>query len=58
MSALLMLGFTILGGLPATIITDALQSFLVVIGIVILLIASIIHGGGLANIIENTPPNI
>ena len=55
LSALLMLGFTILGGLPATIITDALQSFLVVIGIVILLIASIIHGGGLANIIENTP---
>ncbi|MFZ7101268.1 MAG: sodium:solute symporter family protein [Peptococcaceae bacterium] len=55
LAGLLMLGFTILGGLPATIITDALQSCLVILGIFVLLVASIIYGGGITNILANTP---
>ena len=49
------LGFTILGGLPATIITDAIQSIILTGGIVVLLIASLIYGGGAGTVISNTP---
>ncbi|MFC3039971.1 sodium:solute symporter [Virgibacillus xinjiangensis] len=56
LSFVLMLGFTILGGLPATIITDALQSIIVIIGIIVLAIASLNYAGGLENILANTPP--
>lgn len=52
----LILGFTILGGLPATIITDAIQSIIVIVGIVALFIASLIYGGGIGNILSNTAP--
>ncbi|GGC85362.1 solute:sodium symporter (SSS) family transporter [Thalassobacillus devorans] len=55
LSFLLMLGFTILGGLPATIITDALQSIIVIIGIIVLAITSLNYAGGLENILANTP---
>ncbi len=48
------LGFTILGGLPATIITDALQSFIIVIGIIVLFIISVVYAGGFSNIVSNT----
>ncbi|MFD1020223.1 sodium:solute symporter family protein [Thalassobacillus hwangdonensis] len=51
----LILSFTILGGLPATIITDAIQSIIVIVGIIALFIASIIYGGGFGEIISNTP---
>ncbi|ARI76380.1 sodium:solute symporter family protein [Halobacillus mangrovi] len=51
----LILGFTILGGLPATIITDAIQSIILVIGIVALFIASIFYGGGVQEILQSTP---
>lgn len=51
----LILGFTILGGLVATIVTDALQSVIVIIGIVVLAAAAVMFGGGLEQIIENTP---
>lgn len=55
-SFLFMLTFTILGGLPATIITDAIQSIILVIGIIALFVASLIYGGGARNIIAETPP--
>ncbi|SES87835.1 solute:Na+ symporter, SSS family [Oceanobacillus limi] len=55
LSFVLILGFTILGGLPATIITDAIQSIIVIIGIVVLFIASIVYAGGLGDAIVNTP---
>lgn len=52
----LILGFTILGGLKATIVTDAFQSFVIVAGIIILFIASVIYGGGFKEILNNTSP--
>ena len=55
LSFALILGFTILGGLVATIVTDALQSVIVISGIIILAIAAVIFGGGFTAIIENTP---
>ena len=51
----LILGFTILGGLVATIVTDAIQSVVVVAGIIILAIAAVAFGGGASEIIANTP---
>ncbi|WP_163969559.1 sodium:solute symporter family protein [Oceanobacillus halotolerans] len=55
LSFALILGFTILGGLPATILTDAIQSIIVIIGIIILFIASIVYAGGFQDTIANTP---
>ena len=55
LSFALILGFTILGGLVATIVTDAFQSVIVISGIIILAIAAVIFGGGFTAIIENTP---
>lgn len=55
LSFALILGFTILGGLVATIVTDALQSVIVVLGIVILAIVVVNFGGGFSSIISNTP---
>ena len=40
LSAVLVLAFTVLGGLPGTIVTDALQAVLIITGIVILAVAS------------------
>jgi len=51
----LILGFTILGGLVAAIVTDALQSFILVIGIFILAFAALKFGGGITSVIANTP---
>ncbi|MGO4886298.1 sodium:solute symporter [Anaerobacillus sp. MEB173] len=51
----LILGFTVLGGLPATIITDAIQSIILIVGILTLFIASLYYGGGLGNIVAETP---
>ncbi|MUK87340.1 sodium:solute symporter family protein [Ornithinibacillus sp. L9] len=55
LSFALILGFTILGGLPATIITDAIQSIIVIIGIIVLFIASIVYAGGFGEAISNIP---
>lgn len=55
LSFALILGFTILGGLVATIVTDAMQSIIVFSGIIILAVAAVSFGGGLNNIIANTP---
>ncbi|SDI02064.1 sodium:solute symporter family protein [Alteribacillus bidgolensis] len=51
----MVLGFTILGGLPATIITDALQSIILVVGITTLFVSSIFYGGGIGNVLSETP---
>src|SRR5699024_3935710 len=51
----LILGFTILEGLVVTIVTDAIQSVIVILGIVILAIAAVNYGGGFSEIIKNTP---
>jgi SSS family solute:Na+ symporter len=55
LSFALILGFTILGGLVATIVTDALQSVIVVLGIVILTLVVMNFGGGVSSIIASTP---
>ncbi|KAB7707350.1 sodium:solute symporter family protein [Bacillus aerolatus] len=54
LSFALILGFTILGGLPAAIVTDAIQAFILLAGIGILFAASVVYGGGFGNIIEKT----
>lgn len=54
LSFALILGFTILGGLPGTIITDAIQSALVIAGILLLTVASIRYGGGISEIVANS----
>ena len=46
LSAVLVLAFTILGGLPGTIITDALQSILIITGITILAASCVSFAGG------------
>ncbi len=56
LSAALILGFTILGGLPGTIITDALQAILIIAGIFILAFTAVNHAGGFSEIIAKTPP--
>ncbi|MGC3872101.1 sodium:solute symporter family protein [Halomonas sp. GXIMD04776] len=50
------MGFTILGGLVATIVTDAFQSIVVISGIIVLAIAAVAFGGGFGDIMTNTPP--
>ena len=47
LSAVLVLAFTVLGGLPGTIVTDALQAVLIITGIVILAVASVSLAGGM-----------
>lgn len=56
LSAVLVLAFTILGGLPGTIITDALQSILIITGITILAASCVSFAGGAGRLIEMTPP--
>lgn len=58
LSFILILSFTILGGLPATIVTDALQSFIIVVGIIVLFIVSVTYAGGFNSIVDNTPSEI
>lgn len=54
LSFILILSFTILGGLVATIVTDAIQSIILIIGIVILAIVALNYAGGASAIIQNT----
>lgn len=54
-SFFLIAGFTILGGLPATIISDALQAVVIVAGLIILLFNSFSYAGGIRAVIRNTP---
>lgn len=55
LSAVLVLGFTVLGGLPGTIITDALQAVLIIAGIIILAVSCLSFAGGLSEVIAKTP---
>ena len=50
----LILMFSILGGLPATIVTDAVQSILIIIGLIILTVTIVLHVGGLTELINTT----
>ena len=56
LSAVLVLAFTVLGGLPGTIVTDALQAVLIITGIVILAVASVSLAGGMGPMLAATPP--
>ncbi len=56
LSFALILGFTILGGLVATIVTDALQSVIVILGIILLFFAAIRFAGGPAAVVANSDP--
>lgn len=56
LSAVIILSFTILGGLPSTIMTDALQSVLIMAGIVVFTGATLYYTGGFTEVIENTDP--
>ncbi len=58
LSFALILGFTILGGLVATIVTDALQSVIVIVGIVLLFFAAVRFAGGPAEIIASTDASL
>lgn len=54
-STALILGFTVLGGLPGTIITDALQAVIIILGIGTLAAASLNFAGGFETLITKTP---
>ncbi|QFU02314.1 Sodium/pantothenate symporter [Halomonas sp. THAF5a] len=54
LSFALILGFTILGGLEATIVTDALQSVIVIAGIVVLAYFAVQYAGGIDAALINT----
>lgn len=54
-STLLILAFSILGGLPATIITDAVQALIIIFGLVVLTVTIVMHVGGLGELFANTP---
>lgn len=56
LSFVLVFAFTVLGGLPGTIITDALQAILIIVGIVVLAIATVMFAGGWDALMNNTPP--
>jgi SSS family solute:Na+ symporter len=56
LSTVLVLGFTVLGGLPGTIITDALQAVLIIAGIVILAAFCLGFAGGAEQVLAKTPP--
>ena len=56
LSFVLVFGFTVLGGLPGTIITDALQAILIILGILVLAIATLNYAGGWDHVLTNTPP--
>ena len=45
-SFVVILIFTVIGGLPATILTDAIQYIIIIIGVVVLAIVTVAHVGG------------
>ena len=47
--------YSVIGGLQAIIITDLLQSVILIFGSLILLIISVYHGGGISEIISASP---
>lgn len=55
LSTILIFAFTVLGGLPGTIITDALQAILIIAGIFILAYSAVNFAGGADTVITQTP---
>ena len=53
-SFVVILIFTVIGGLPATMLTDAIQSIIIIIGVVILAVVTVVHVGGLSTLFENS----
>lgn len=53
--ALVILIYSTLGGIKADIITDVVQFFILIIGMPILVIFATREGGGITNILNNTP---
>lgn len=51
-SFIVILIFTVIGGLPATILTDAIQSIIIIIGVVVLTIVTLSHVGGIGALFE------
>ncbi|WP_052256860.1 sodium:solute symporter [Salinicoccus sp. YB14-2] len=56
LSFIVILIFTVIGGLPATILTDAIQSIIIIIGVVVLAVVTINHVGGLGALFANSEP--
>ena len=54
-SFVVVFAFTVLGGLPGTIMTDAAQAVLIVAGIIILAVAAVSFAGGLEHLLAVTP---
>lgn len=50
--ALIVSGYTFVGGFRAVILTDTLQGIIMLLGTIILVIALIVKGGGIPNIVE------
>ncbi|GEM_PF-815160 len=50
------LAFTLVGGMPSVAWTDAIQTFVILAGVIITLILGINYIGGVDAMIENTPP--
>lgn len=50
--------FTLMGGLPSVAWTDAIQSVLILAGLIIMFILGTNYVGGFETVINNTPPNL
>lgn len=55
-SFMVILIFTVIGGLPATILTDAIQSVIIIIGVIVLAIVTVTHVGGLGTLFSASEP--
>lgn len=49
--------YTLLGGLPSTILTDCIQSAVIVLALILMFIFGLNYAGGLDEIIAKTPPS-
>ncbi|MCF8043416.1 MAG: sodium:solute symporter family protein [Desulfarculaceae bacterium] len=55
LSFAIIFGYTILGGMPATILTDSIQSMVLTVGLLILLFLGIHYAGGVSRVLAITP---
>ncbi len=56
LSFIVILIFTVVGGLPATILTDAIQSIIIILGVAVLAIVTVNHVGGLGTLFSASEP--
>jgi len=54
-SSLCVMGYTLLGGLWAVSITDFIQTFLIIIGLIVVTVIVVGQAGGIGNVLEKTP---